>query len=571
MGTVVSRIAHALDSWIPSAQKETTDQRWRSRFLVQVLFLGMGICVVMAFFYVMVGVWQLVAQCGVVGLALALALLSFLRFGTFRFSSHLALGSVTVAFAVPALLERQLDGTGLAWFCVLPFVAALLLGRRALWVWVPIILATITGLYFHPLRWGVMDLAPHVQLARSLVLTLTILVFALSFESRQREVRTELERVNRAKSSFLANMSHELRTPMNGVLGLTEVLLQGELAAPQREHLELVQRSGRAMVSLVNDLLDFSKVEAGKLTLERADFALPALLDDVYGLYLPVALSKRLSWQVDRGVGLPPAVTGDALRLRQVLCNLVDNALKFTERGEVRLAVTPLPLELGGQAVHFTVEDSGPGITPEVAQRLFTPFEQADTSTTRRFGGTGLGLALSGQLVELMGGQIVLTPRPGGGTSFSFTVPLAPVTLAAPVASPVALPPTAGSRGRVLVVDDNAINLKVACALVKLSGFEPACVTDGRAALDRVRAEHFDLVLMDCHMPVMDGFEATRAIRALVGPRACTPIVALTAAALPEELAACRAAGMDECLTKPVNLQALQAALGRLVPPSPGN
>ena len=415
-------VGEAVDWWIPAAMRLEADQRWRSRFLVHVLLLGMGISLAMASFYAVSWVPLLSLQCASVAGALLAALLSFKFAGTFRFSSHLALASVTVAFIVPPLLEREFDAAGLAWFSVIPFVAVLLLGPRAAWLWVPICFAAVVGLFVHPLAWGFISQAPHVSLVRSLMLIVTILVFALSFESRQTEVRSALERTNRAKSSFLANMSHELRTPMNGVLGLTEVMLLKEDLDPEvREQMELVQRCGLSMVALVNDILDLSKAEAGKLTIEQAEFSLQELLDDLSDLYRPAAQKKGLTWVVDLEADGLGRVKGDSLRLRQVLGNLVDNALKFTERGRVLLRVA----RQSDGVLRFAVADTGLGISAEAAQRLFTPFEQADNSTTRRFGGTGLGLSLSSQLVELMGGQLELESEPGRGSTFSFGLPLA--------------------------------------------------------------------------------------------------------------------------------------------------
>ncbi len=408
------------DRWIPTAMRAELEQRWRSRFLVHVLFLGMGISAVMGAFYLLTWVPLLVLQCATVATALGVSLLSFRFAGTFRFSSNLALASVALAFLVPPLLEQEFDAAGLAWFSVIPFVAVLLLGPRSAWFWVPTCMAAVILAYLHPLSWGLIPLEPHAALVRSLMLLVTILVFALSFESRQREVRGELERVSRAKSAFLANMSHELRTPMNGVLGLTELLLTRTDLVPQvREDLQLVQSSGFAMVKLINGVLDLAKVEAGKLTVERTDFSLNALLEEVEGLYRPLATRKGLTWIVERGG--PDLVRGDSLRLRQVLGNLVDNALKFTDHGTVVLRVAAVA---DGQ-IRLSVTDTGPGLSAEVASRLFKPFEQADNSTTRRHGGSGLGLAVSAQLVDLMGGRLELVSAPGVGSTFAFSLPLA--------------------------------------------------------------------------------------------------------------------------------------------------
>jgi signal transduction histidine kinase/ActR/RegA family two-component response regulator len=480
------------------------------------------------------------------------------RFAAMGVASNLGLLVVAGAFTVTPLAERHFDGASVAWFCIIPFIAVLLRGARAALVWVPVVLGLLVWLYLQPERpdaWS--DAARFVTLARTGGLIVTVLAFALSFEEAQREAREQLLAANQAKSRFLANMSHEIRTPMNGVLGMTEVLLGRSTDDQTRAQLRVVRQSGQALVALINSILDLSKIEAGKLVVDAQPFSLAAVLDEVYGLYLPVAAQRSLRFSLERADDVSAWVTGDALRLRQVLSNLVDNALKFTARGHITLAVTRV-----GAGTRFEVTDTGPGIPPAVAARLFTPFEQADSSTTRRYGGSGLGLALARQLVELMGGALQLDTEVGHGSRFSFTLPLpaAPPVQARP---PEGTQPASASRSRVLVVDDNPINLKVATALVRAAGYEVGEATDGRLALKAVTDGRWDLVLMDCHMPEMDGYEATRAIRRLDGTRGRVPIIALTAAAMADELALCREAGMNDCLTKPVNAEALRAALAQ--------
>jgi CheY-like chemotaxis protein/anti-sigma regulatory factor (Ser/Thr protein kinase) len=317
---------------------------------------------------------------------------------------------------------------------------------------------------------------------------------------------------------------------------------------------------GHTLVALINDILDFSKVEAGKLTVEAVDFDLRLLVDDVAGLQRANARLKGVGFEVTVDQALPQVVQGDSLRLKQVLTNLLSNAVKFTERGEVRFHVEGTPAGL----VRFTVSDTGIGISRDAIARLFTPFEQADGSTTRRFGGSGLGLALSQNLVRLLGGTITVESVPQVGSRFWFEVKL-PTGVMALAREPLEAE-TTGPRSDlpVLVVDDNVINLKVACSLVEKAGYRTRTAPNGQVAWEMVQAEPFLMVLMDCHMPVMDGFEATEKIRGLETDAAMTPIVALTASALPEELEACRRSGMNECLTKPVSLQALKAVLRRI-------
>jgi CheY-like chemotaxis protein len=350
---------------------------------------------------------------------------------------------------------------------------------------------------------------------------------------------------------------------MNGVLGLTRVLLLDDSLAPsQREQLELVQRSGELMVALINDLLDLSRDEAGRLELAPVAVALPELLADVAGLFRASALEKGLALEVPPSATLPALVLVDPLRLKQVLVNLVGNAVKFTERGRVALEATATP-----ERLTFTVRDTGPGIDPQLLPRLFGAFEQADASTTRRHGGSGLGLALSQALVVRLGGVLEVESRPGVGSTFHFSV--ARVDAAArPAEAQAAVAPTAHALP-VLIVDDNAVNLKVATALVQKLGYRTVTATNGREALQCVQAQPFHAVLMDCHMPELDGYEATQRLRLLTGPASALRVIALTASAMADDLEACRRAGMDEVLTKPVSLEALERALRVATPGAP--
>ncbi|MDX2014202.1 MAG: ATP-binding protein, partial [Myxococcaceae bacterium] len=371
----------------------------------------------------------------------------------------------------------------------------------------------------------------------------------------------QLQEAHRAKSTFLATISHEIRTPMNGVLGLTEAMLTEPMPQTQRENLLVVQRSGKLLVSLINDLLDVTKAEAGKLSIDVHDFDVQRVLDDVKALFEPAANKKGLALRFVVGDDVVTGLRGDSMRLGQVLNNLVSNAVKFTDSGEVLVRVTAAALH----TLTFEVRDSGPGIDPALLPRLFTAFEQGDGSTTRRFGGTGLGLALAQQLVTLMGGTITVDSSPGHGARFCFTLTFEPGR-AAPrrIATPSVEAPAQPTGRAVLVVDDNPINLAVAAQLVEKAGFSAHKASSGVEALEAVQSRAFDLVLMDCHMPEMDGFTATERIRAMGSGVSHVPIVALTASTLPEDLEACRRSGMNEVLTKPVSLATLSSVLERL-------
>ena len=309
------------------------------------------------------------------------------------------------------------------------------------------------------------------------------------------------------------------------------------------------------LITLIDDLLLVTRAESGRLVLSPRPVELEKLVADIAELFLPVAKEKGLTLRSTVAASVPQWVLLDGVRWRQVLSNLLSNAVKFTERGEV-----VVQLEARAGRLVLTVKDEGLGITPEVLARLFRPFEQGDDSTTRRFGGSGLGLALSRQLIEAMGGTLTVSSRVGSGSEFTVDLPLVLAEVEVVPELPVSRA-TPSSR-RVLVVDDNPVNLLVARGLVEKAGYSVEVARNGREAVDAVGREEFALVLMDCQMPEMDGLEATRRIRASAH-RSSTPIVALTASGLPEELAACLAAGMDDCLVKPVSASMLQRALRR--------
>ncbi|WP_237480873.1 PAS domain-containing hybrid sensor histidine kinase/response regulator [Lichenibacterium dinghuense] len=372
------------------------------------------------------------------------------------------------------------------------------------------------------------------------------------------------EDASEAKSDFLAAMSHEIRTPLNSIIGFTDLMLDsGELPPGAARHAELIRAAGAALLTVVNDVLDFSKAEAGAVELEAIPFAPEALARGCADILRGYAGTKALDIEVEIGERLPGSLVGDEGRLRQVLLNLLNNAVKFTAHGRVVLRVSSLGAsEAGGETVRFEVADTGIGIAEDKQHRLFERFSQVDSSVARRFGGSGLGLAICKRLVELMGGAIGVASREGEGSTFWFTVTLPPsaVDVAAPPQAPRVGAPR---KARILVVEDIDINQRLAVALLEALGHAVDVVGDGAQAVAAVAAESYDLVLMDVQMPGMDGVTATRLIRGSEGPHRAVPIVAMTANVFPEQVRAFREAGMDGHLGKPLNRAQLHAAVAR--------
>jgi signal transduction histidine kinase len=381
--------------------------------------------------------------------------------------------------------------------------------------------------------------------------------------------RDQAEQSNRSKGQFLANMSHEIRTPINGIMGLAELLCGSELGTEQLDYAETILTSSQALLHVINDILDFSKIESGKMELEEVAFELIPLLDQVVKTLRPQAEARGILLRLDLDPALPERIVGDPHRIRQILYNLIGNGLKFTERGHVLLRARLGAAQERGQRLTLDIVDTGIGIAPEHLDKVFEKFTQADNSTTRRFGGTGLGLSISRQLVNLMDGEMSVESALGQGTTFHLSLPLVLPTASIPLGALAPQGCSAGDvasiRAHILLAEDNPVNQKVASAMLERLGCEVTLANDGREVLRLFGETRFDLVLMDCQMPNLDGYGATREIRALEGSSSHTPIVAMTANAMQGDRETCLRAGMDGYVSKPVSILRLTEALVQLL------
>lgn len=560
-----SALFAVIDYWIPSDHHQNPIQLRQSRLLVGLILL---ICSPLPIFmpiHVMTGQYVVLALTLLMVVSFGSMLVYIRRTGNSHMVTQLLLVIGLVGVVVTALQANGIHSVVASYLVVMPIIAFVMLSRRwgALWA---IGSAGSIGamLLIELLGWLPAPTVNEQDLPVAISLNLlTLLVFVLGtflfLDEINQLQRTELvnqrrraEQANNIKSAFLANMSHELRTPLNGVLGLTEALLaERNLSADQASTLETILRSGRGLSQLLDDLLDFSKLEAERLELESLPIFFPSLVDEVFALLQERARQHNVTLQNIPGE-LVGWGEGDLARLRQILLNLVGNAVKFTQHQTVTVQS-----RRDGDVLHVSVIDHGIGIAEDKLAMLFEPFIQADPSTTRRFGGSGLGLSICRRLVRLMNGDITVSSTLGEGSTFSFWVPFpqcCPPTLAATFSPQQSLP----AQLRVLVAEDNPINQEVIRRFLTPFIAVVSIVENGQVALETVNTVQPDVVLMDIQMPVLDGLSATRTLR---NQGFTFPIVALTASALPADQQAARDAGMNAFLSKPINRQTLYETL----------